>query len=358
MGRFLLRRLLSMFPVLIGVVFVTFALVRSIPGDPCQAMLGERASREACAGFRERYGLNDNIIVQFGRYTGSLATGDLGTSLKYGRPVGDILLERLPMTLELTLGALLFSVILGVPLGILSAYRHRSPVDAATMMGANLGVSMPIFWLGLLLAGFFGVMLRDTPFQLPTTSRLSAGLTLPPLAQVWNMQEITGVGKGVLTFFSNMVTFNALVTGKWDVLNDAIKHLILPSIALGTIPLSIIARLTRSNLLDVLGFDYIRTARAKGLGERLVLFRHAMRNALLPLVTVIGLQFGGLLSGAVLTETVFVLPGMGTFLVDSIFARDYPVVQGATIIVALIYLTVNLLVDISYAYLDPRIRLS
>jgi peptide/nickel transport system permease protein len=347
-----------MFPVLIGVVFVTFALVRSIPGDPCQAMLGERASREACAGFRERYGLNDNIIVQFGRYTSSLATGDLGTSLKYGRPVGDILLERLPMTLELTLGALLFSVILGVPLGIISAYRHRSPIDAATMMGANLGVSMPIFWLGLLLAGFFGVMLKDTPFQLPTTSRLSAGLTLPPLALVWNMQDITGVGKGVLTFFSNMVTFNALVTGRWDVLNDAIKHLILPSVALGTIPLSIIARLTRSNLLDVLGFDYIRTARAKGLGERLVLFRHAMRNALLPLVTVIGLQFGGLLSGAVLTETVFVLPGMGTFLVDSIFARDYPVVQGATIIVALIYLTVNLLVDISYAYLDPRIRLS
>lgn len=358
MGRFLLRRLVLIVPVLIGIIFVTFALVRSIPGDPCLAMLGEKATEALCGPFRERYGLNDNILVQFVRYSVSLLGGNLGDSIKLSRPVADILAERLPMTLELTMGAMLFAILLGVPLGILSAYKHKSPIDAATMMGANLGVSIPIFWLGLLLAGFFGVVLRDTPFHLPTSSRLSAGLTLPPLTETWHIQNPTGIFKLVLSFLTNLVTFHSLVTGRLDVYWDAIKHLILPSVALGTIPLSIIARLTRSNLLDVMGLDYIRTARSKGLGERLVLFRHAMRNALLPLVTVIGLQFGGLLGGAVLTESVFGLPGVGSFLVDAIFARDYPVVQGFTLVIALIFVTVNLLVDISYVYLDPRIRLS
>lgn len=358
MGRFLLRRLVLIVPVLVGIILVTFVMVRSIPGDPCQAMLGERASEQACAGFRQRFGLNDNVLVQFGSYAGNLLTGNLGNSIKFGRPVGDILIERLPMTLELTIGAMLFAIIVGVPLGIVSAYRHKSAVDAATMFVANLGVSMPIFWLGLLLAGFFGVTLRDTPFQLPTSSRLTAGLILPSLVEAWNLQSWTGFPRGVLNFLSYWFTFNALVTGRFDVLGDALKHLILPSIALGTIPMSIIARLTRSNLLDVMGLDYIRTARSKGLGERFVLFRHAMRNALLPLVTVIGLQFGGLLGGAVLTESVFGLPGVGKFLVDSIFARDYPVVQGFTLTIALIFVFVNLLVDISYGFLDPRIRLS
>ncbi len=358
MGRFLLQRLTLIIPVLIGIIFVTFALVRSIPGDPCQAMLGEKATVAICNDFKERYGLNDNIGVQFVRYAGQLITGDLGDSIKYGRPVGDILLERLPMTLELAIGAMTFAILVGVPLGIISAYRHKSIIDSITMMGANLGVSMPIFWLGLLLAGFFGVVLRNTPFQLPTGSRITAGLTVPPLATVWNFQDWSGFPKAVLTFFSNMYTFNSLVTGRFDLWWDAIKHLILPSVTLGTIPLAIIARLTRSNLLDVMGNDYIRTARAKGMGERVILFRHAMRNALLPLVTVIGLQFGGLLGGAVLTETVFGLPGIGSFLVNSIFARDYPVVQGFTLIIALIFVFVNLIVDISYAYLDPRIRLS
>jgi peptide/nickel transport system permease protein len=226
------------------------------------------------------------------------------------------------------------------------------------MMVANLGVSMPIFWLGFLLAGLFGVVLKDTPFYLPTSGRLTPGLSLPSLTAAWNMGDVTGFPGGVLTFFSQMYTFNSLVTGRFDIWWDAVRHLILPSIALGTIPMAIIARLTRSNLLDVMGNDYIRTARSKGLGERLILFRHAMRNALLPLVTVVGLQFGALLGGAVLTESVFSLPGMGKFLVDSIFARDYPVVQGFTLIIAFIFVFVNLLVDISYAFLDPRIRLS
>ncbi len=358
MGQFLLRRLLLIIPVLVGIVFVAFVLVRAIPGDPCHAMLGEKATERVCNAFKERYGLNDSIIVQFGRYAGALLHGDLGTSIKFGRPVGDILLERLPMTVELSIGAMLFAVVFGIPLGIISAYRHNSAVDAVTMVGANVGVSMPIFWLGLMLAAFFGIALKGTALQLPTSSRLTAGLTIPSLAQTWNLQNLQGFGKGFITFISNMVTLNALLTGNWKVWGDAVKHLILPSIALGTIPLSIIARITRSNLLDVMGLDYIRTARAKGVIERVVVFKHAMRTAMLPLVTVIGLQFGGLLGGAVLTETVFGLPGIGSFLVSSIFARDYPIVQGFTLVIAMIFVFINLLVDISYAYLDPRVRLS
>ncbi len=358
MVRFLIRRIISIIPVLVGIIFVTFVIVRSIPGDPCVAMLGEKANQRTCEAFRERYGLNDNVVVQFVRYAGNLLGGDLGSSIRLGRPVGDILLERLPMTLELSIGAMLFAVAVGVPLGIVSAYKRRSIIDAATMVGANLGVSIPIFWLGLMLAAFFGVVLRDTPLYLPTGSRLTPGVSIPSLLQTWHLQNLEGLPRAIITFISNMVTLNALLTGRFNVLGDALKHLILPSVALGTIPLSIIARLTRSSLLDVMGNDYIRTARAKGLGERMVLFRHAMRNALLPLVTVIGLQFGSLLGGAVLTETVFDLPGVGKFLVESIFARDYPVVQGFTLVIALIFILVNFVVDVSYAYLDPRIRLS
>jgi peptide/nickel transport system permease protein len=358
MAQFLVRRLLLIIPVLIGIVFVAFVLVRAIPGDPCRAMLGEKATAAICDAFKERFGLNDNIVVQFVRYAGNLLQGDLGTSIKYGRPVGDILLERLPMTLELSIGAMLFAIIFGIPLGIISAYRHNSAIDAATMVGANIGVSMPVFWLGLMLAALFGVALKGTVLQLPTSSRLTAGLSIPSLAQTWNLQNLQGFGKGLVTFASNMVTLNAVLTGNWKVLGDALKHLILPSVALGTIPLAIIARITRSNLLDVMGLDYIRTARAKGVIERVVVFKHAMRNAMLPLVTIIGLQFGGLLGGAVLTETVFGLPGVGSFLVDSIFSRDYPIVQGFTLMIAMIFVFVNLLVDISYAYLDPRVRLS
>lgn len=357
MARFLLRRLLLTIPVIIGIIFVTFALVRSVPGDPCRAMLGEKATDESCAQFKQRFGLNDNVFVQFTSYAGNLMSGDLGQSIKYGRPVGDMLLERLPLTLELTIGAMFFAIMVGVPLGIVSAYRRKSVVDSATMVVANLGVSMPVFWLGLLLAGFFGLVLKDTFLQLPTSSRLTAGLRLPPLIEAWHLQGVEGFPKGVLTFFSNMYTFNALITWRMDVFWDAFKHLILPSVALGTIPMSIIARMTRSNLLDVMGLDYIRTARSKGLSQGKILFRHAMRNALLPLVTIVGLQFGALLGGAVLTESVFGLQGVGVGLVDSIFARDYPVVQGFTLIIAMIFVFVNLLVDISYAYLDPRIRL-
>ncbi len=358
MTQFLLRRVLLLAPVLLGILFVTFALARLLPGDPCVAMLGERASPEACDAFRERFGLNDTIPVQFIRYISHVAQGDFGDSIRNKRPVTDILLERLPMTLEVTLGAMLFSTTLGVLFGIISSVRHNSAADVITMIGANVGVSMPVFWLGLMLAYFFALTLKDTPFWIPPSGRLSAGVSVPPLAETLSLPELSGPAFAVVTFASNWVTFNALITGRFDVLRDALWHLILPCVAVGTIPLSIIARMTRASMLEVLGQDYVRTARAKGLRERLVVFKHALRNALLPVVTVIGLSFGSLMSGAVLTETVFALPGVGTQLVSAILARDYPVVQAFTIVIALIFVLVNLAVDVSYAYLDPRVRLT
>ena len=357
MAQFVLRRLVFIIPVLIGILAVTFTLTRLIPGDPCLVMLGERATVEKCADFRVRYGLNDSLPAQFVRYLFNIAQGDLGTSIQYHRPVTDILAERLPMTIELTFGAILFASTIGIILGIVSAVRHNSAVDVSTMVGANIGVSMPVFWLGLLLAYVFALLLRDSPFFIPPSGRLTSGISLPPLAQVWQIQNPDGLGGFILSFLSSSVIFNSLVTGNWNTTRDALWHLILPSVAVGTIPLSIIARMTRSSLLEVLGQDYVRTARAKGLRERRVLLRHAMRNALIPIVTIIGLQVGGLLAGAILTETVFALPGMGTAIVSAIFARDYPVVQAFTVAIALIYALVNIFVDLSYAYLDPRIRL-
>jgi peptide/nickel transport system permease protein len=295
--------------------------------------------------------------VQFVRYMTSFLQGDFGDSIRNKRPVGDILLERLPMTLEVTMGAMLFSTIFGVAFGIVSAVRRNTAVDVATMMGANVGVSMPVFWLGLMLEYIFALALKDTIFWLPPSGRLSAGVSATPLAEAWGFENVSGPLGIFLTLVSNTVTFNSLITGQFDVLIDAVRHLILPCIAVGTIPLAIIARMTRSSLLEVLGLDYIRTARAKGLKQRAVIFKHAFRNAVLPIITVIGLSFGSLLGGAVLTETVFALPGVGTQLVSAIQARDYPVVQGFTVIVAVIFLFVNLIVDLSYSFLDPRIRL-
>jgi peptide/nickel transport system permease protein len=254
-------------------------------------------------------------------------------------------------------GTMSFQSTLGVLLGIISAVRQNSVVDVATMLGANVGVSMPVFWLGLMLAYVFALTLKGTLFWIPPSGRLSSGMTLPPLSDSLHLGALTGLAWAVVTFASNSVLFNALITGHLPVLRDALWHLILPCVAVGTIPLSIIARMTRSSMLEVLGQDYVRTARAKGLRERVVVLKHALRNALLPIVTVVGLSFGGLMSGAVLTETVFSLPGVGTQLVSAILSRDYPVVQSFTVVIAVIFVTVNFIVDISYAYLDPRIRL-
>jgi peptide/nickel transport system permease protein len=357
MLQFITRRILLLIPVLIGILFVTFVIVRAIPGDPCKAMLGEKATEQKCNDFRERYGLNDSWPVQFGRYMLNMAQGDLGTSIRFTRPVVDIIAERLPLTMELTLLAMIFSTVVGVLLGILSALRRNTIIDTLTMMVANVGVSMPVFWLGLMLAYLFAITLKGTAFSLPPSGRLTAGLSLIPLAKTWGIDNPVGLQKFLLDFLTNSVIFNSIVTGRWDLLWDGMRHLILPAVAVGTIPMAIIARMTRSSLLEVLGLEYIRTAHAKGLIARKVISRHAMRNAMIPIVTIIGIETGSLLSGAVLTETVFALPGVGTMLVQAIQARDYPVVTGFTLLIAMIFIVVNLLVDLSYGFLDPRIRL-
>lgn len=357
MTQFIVRRLLLLIPVLLGITFVTFALARILPGDACFAVIGEKATAEQCAQFRQRQGLNDPIPVQFARYLGDVLHGNFGVSLKDGRQVTDIVLQRLPMTIEITIGAMLFSTFFGVLLGVLSAVRRNTIVDVTTMVGANIGVSMPVFWLGLVLAYIFALKFKGTPFWIPPSGRLSSGVSIAPLTDTFDLQNLHGLWGALITFASNSVIFNALISGNFTVLRDALWHLILPCVAVGTIPLSIIARMTRASLLEVLGLEYIRTARAKGLRERVVIFKHAMRNAMLPIVTVIGLSVGGLLSGAVLTETVFALPGVGTQLVTAILSRDYAVVQAFTVIIALIFVFINLLVDLSYVFLDPRVRM-
>lgn len=351
MARFVGRRLLSSIPVLLGILFFTFALARLIPGDPCRATLGERATDAICDAFNERFGLNEPIITQFRIYITDVLRGDLGDSIRFGKPVTELLVERLPVTVELAVAALTVAIIVGIPIGVISAYRHNSAVDVTAQIGANIGVSMPVFWLGLMLQYLFAVLLRDTPLSLPPSGSLGAGTLPDGFYEVWGWQE-----NGLWRFISEMNIFNALISGQWEVFREAVVHLILPAVALGTIPMAVIARMTRSSLLDVLGLDYVRTARAKGLGEFLVVARHALRNALLPVVTVIGLSLGGLLGGAVLTETIFNLTGVGRSLFDAITSRDYTVVQGFTLVVAVGFVLVNLLVDVLYTYLDPRVR--
>jgi len=358
MIQYVIRRLLSSIPVLLGILLVTFALARLIPGDPCTAILGEHATPEICAQFIHDHGLDRPIVIQFAYYMRDVLRGNFGDSIRFTRPVTLILVERLPMTIELSTSALILAVIVGVPAGIISAMRHNSATDVVTMVGANIGVSMPVFWLGLMLAYVFALLLRDTPFWLPPSGRITAGLMAVPFYQVygWSVGPNSPAYQ-VFEFFSNFYIFNSIITGNWRVLGDVLKHLILPSVALSTIPGAIIARMTRSSLLEVLGREYIRAARAKGVPYGKVVLNHALRNALLPVVTIIGLQLGGLLGGAVLTETIFGLSGVGRALFEAITARDYPIIQAFTLVVAVGYVFVNLIVDLSYTYLDPRVRL-
>ncbi|NNC92892.1 MAG: ABC transporter permease [Acidimicrobiia bacterium] len=354
---FIVRRTLLAIPVLIGIIVVVFLLIRAIPGDPCTAILGEQATEEACERFDEANGLNEPIFVQLGIYIKNVVTFDLGDSIRFSRPVNQLLIERLPLTIELAVSALAIAVLVGVPLGVIAARKHNTAVDTGTMAFANIGVSMPVFWLGLMLAYVFALVLKDTPLALPPSGRLSAGVFSVPYYEAWSwdLQE-GGLAAKFHEFIANHYMFNSVITGQWDLLRDAVKHMILPAVALATIPLAIIARITRSSLLEVMGKDYIRTARAKGAKEKRVVRRHALRNSLLPVVTIIGLQMGLLLGGAVLTETVFNLAGVGRALFDAITGRDYAIVQGFTVVIAAGYVVVNLLVDLSYAYLDPRIR--
>jgi peptide/nickel transport system permease protein len=360
MTQYISRRIVLAIPVLIGILFATFALARIIPGDPCRAVLGERATDEICDAFMERNGLNKPIPTQFGIYLKQiLIERDLGESFRFGRPVSDIIVERLPVTVELAIAAMIFATFFGVIFGVVSAYWHNSGVDIATMVGANIGISIPVFVLGLLLQYVFALLFKDTFLQLPPSGRLTSGISNPAFFDVWGLSlDKSGSTYTVLSFIANLNIFNALVTANWKAFGDALKHMILPAVAVGTIPLAIIARITRSSLLEVLSLDYVRTARAKGLAEIGVVFRHGLSNALLPVVTIVGLQLGYLLAGAVLTETIFNLAGLGRTLFEAITARDYIIVQGFTLIIAVGFVVINLLVDISYAFLDPRIRLS
>jgi len=263
------------------------------------------------------------------------------------------MIERLPTTIELAVFALTIAVVVGIPLGVISAYRHNSKVDVATMVGANVGVSMPVFWLGLMLQFLFAVKLKNTFLSLPPSGRLDAGMIPEPFYEKWGLPE-----NGVFEFISNLELVNAVLILDWEVFWSAFTHLILPAVALATIPLAVIARMTRSSLLDVLGLDYVRTSRAKGQKERIVVLRHGLRNAMLPVITVIGLSLGALAGGAILTETIFNLSGVGKTLFDAIESRDYTVVQGFTLVIAIAFVLVNLAVDVAYTYLDPRLRTS
>ena len=327
---YIARRVLALIPTLLGVSIVVFLFLRLIPGDPATAFLRENATAEQVAAFNERLGVNKPLPEQYVTYMANVLRGDLGTSLHSGLPVADEIKRKFPATAELGLTAMLLATTIGVALGIVAAIRRASVLDYGTTTVALIGVSMPIFWLGLMLIYLFAVNLH----WLPPSTRGE-----PP------ERLITGL-------YSVDFLLSADVAG-WV---EALRHLLLPAAVLATVPLAVVARQTRSAMLEVLSQDFVRTAWSKGLRERAVVTRHVLKNALLPVVTVIGLQVGALLSGAVLTEAVFSWPGMGTYVVEAINGRDYPIVQGSILFLATIFVLINLLVDVSYAWLDPRIR--
>jgi peptide/nickel transport system permease protein len=353
---YIARRVALVIPILFGITFFAFA-VMLMTGDPAGAMAGQHASPEIRARIRTQLGLDQPLHVQYLRYVGRLARGDLGRSVIRRTPVTYELARFLPATIELSLAAMAVALIVGIPVGVLAAYRHNSIIDLGTMTGALVGVSMPVFWLGLLLLYIFGLRLN----LFPIGGRLSHGIELQTLREfyhleAWLPRAVQPVVLPLAGFISNLYLLDSMLTGNWTAFRDAFRHLVLPAIALGSIPTAYIARITRSAMLDVLHQDYIRTARAKGLRELSVVVGHALRNALLPVVTVIGLQVGSLMAGAVLTETIFSWPGVGRWVVDAITFRDFPVVQGAVLVFALSYVAINLIVDLSYAWIDPRIR--
>jgi peptide/nickel transport system permease protein len=334
MLRFVVRRLLLLIPILLGLSILVFLWIRALPGSPAIALLGERATPESIAQINRQYGLDKPLPVQYWRYLKTTSRGDFGQSTKSRQPVVEEFKRRFPATVELAVAAGLFSLIFGIPLGFFAAKRYQGLVDHASLVISLVGISTPIFFLALILKYIFAVRLG----WLPSVGRISV------------LIEIDHP--------TNFYVLDAILAGNWEAFVDTIKHLILPAIALGSIPLAIIARITRAAVLDVQNEDYVRTARAKGLPPITVDYRHVLRNAMLPISTIIGLQVGLLLSGAVLTETVFAFPGIGSWLVEGIKARDYPVIQAGVLFVAVIVVFVNLLVDVSYGLLNPKIRLS
>jgi peptide/nickel transport system permease protein len=332
--RFVVRRLLLLVPILIGLSLLVFLWIRALPGSPAESLLGERATDESVAQIRDQYGLDDPFYVQYWRYLQTIMDGDLGTSISSRRPITEEIRDRFPATVELAFAAMLFATLIGIPLGFLAAKRHGSATDHASLFLSLIGVSIPIFFLALILKWVFAVSLG----WLPSVGR----------------QDVLLDAEHPTNFY----VLDGIVTGNWQAAWDAVKHLILPAIALGSIPLAIIARITRASVLDVQNEDYVRTARAKGISSTAVDRRHVLRNAMLPISTIVGLQVGLLLSGAILTETVFAFPGIGTWLQSAIEHRDYPVIQGGVLFVAVVVVIVNLLVDVSYGLLNPRIRLA
>lgn len=332
MGQYAIKRFLTIVPVLIGVSLIVFGFIHLIPGDPAVTMLGERATPERVAEIRTQLGLDRPLYVQYLIYVGKILQGDLGNSILRGDPVLHDLARRFPATVELALSAITLAVLIGVPMGIVAAVWRNSVFDALSRLVALTGVSMPIFWLGLMLAWIFGVVLG----LLPTGFRMNTSIVIPPV--------------------TNLYLVDSLLAGDGEAFVASLRHLVLPALALCTIPMAVIARMTRASLLEILSQDYIRTAESKGLPQRAVILRHAMRNALLPVMTVTGLQTGRLLAGAILTETIFSWPGIGLWIFEAIQARDYPIVQGATLFIATIFVAVNLITDLLYAVVDPRIR--
>jgi len=326
LARYILNRLALIVPIILGVTLIIFLILAFIPGDPAQLMLGEAASAEAVAALRTELGLDKPLLIRYGIFLKQLLQGDLGTSYLQRAPVLKLIVDRLPATLELTLFAMFVGSVIGVVAGIISATKQHSLLDYTAMFISILGVSMPVFWLGIMLILFFSVNLGWLP--------------------------VSGRGPGVIA------ALPAILNGDFDPLIQGLRHILLPSITLGTGLAALIARMTRSSMLEIIRQDYVKTAKAKGLPGKLVIWKHALKNALIPVITALGLQFGQLLGGAVLTESIFAWPGLGRLAVDAINARDFPVIQGVVLVITLGVVLVNLIVDLIYTFIDPRIRYS
>jgi peptide/nickel transport system permease protein len=332
MASYLLRRLLLTIPILLGVSMLVFFMLHSAGGDPATLMLGSRADPDAIAELRAELGLDRPLWVQYVDFLSGAVRGDFGRSYRSNSPVVAEIAARFPATIELAVAAMGIAVVVGVAVGTVAAVRRHTVFDYLSSAGVLLGISIPTFWLGIILIIVFGLWLRWLPISGRVDPRLGADPSVP------------------------FLTVTSLLQGNWSVAGDALRHLILPALTLAAWPAAIVARMTRASLLESLGQDYARTARGKGLPERLIVVRHAARNALLPVLTVVGLEFGTLLGGAVVTETIFAWPGLGQLTVAAIGARDYQVIQGVVVLLAAVFVMLNLMVDVLYAVLDPRIR--
>lgn len=332
MNAYIVKRLAVLIPVLLGMTLIVFSIIHAIPGDPAETILGDKATEQSKQALREQLGLDKPWLQQYGTYLSELAHGDLGDSIRTRQPIAREMVPYLAATLELTVASMFFAVVVGMNAGIVSAWKRNSWFDYVSMVIALVGVSMPIFWLGLMEQWIFANKLH----------------WLPSIGRMNSRDPVEAV--------THLAIIDAIIGGRMEQVWTVIKHLILPSIALGTIPMAVIARITRSSMLEVMDADYIRTARAKGLSSFQVVYKHALKNAAIPVLTVVGLQTGSLLGGAVLTETIFAWPGIGRYIFEAISSRDYPVIQSGILIIAFLFVIINLIVDLLYAVLDRRIH--